>query len=144
VLVDLAAVDLHRLLAARRREEPGVEALRRELGRDPARHQDQLRQGDLEAGLLARFAHRRVPRRRDDVAVAGRGVVFRIDAASREHPGSAVKIEPRVAADEQHLAAFGRVGPVAQQNHRCRRVRGRRGHSSPIARPAHSCQAGEK
>ena len=101
---DLRAADDH--LACRvddAQEEPGVEALRRDLGRDPARDRDQTRGGEIEPGLLVRLAHGGAQRALARARLAGDDVA-RFDLAAGKHPGARLAVA-RGALEQEELEA---------------------------------------
>jgi cytochrome P450 family 142 subfamily A polypeptide 1 len=109
VVAHLGAVDLH-LDVGRYpgQEEPGVEALRRDRGRDPAGDGQQLRLRQLEAGLLLRLANGRPA---SALLVPGRGAleVLLLHPSAGEHPGAG----RTGALEQQHLEPFA---PVADHH----------------------------
>jgi hypothetical protein len=116
VLVDLAAIDRHRVGRRRRDEEPREEALRRHRRRAPVRQRHERRFGENEPGLLTRLAHRGAARGQQLVRRIEIGMIGRVDTAARKHPHPAER-DLRVAAQEQRLET---ARAVADEDHRGR------------------------
>ena len=93
-------------------EEPGVEAGRDHLRRDPAREEDQLLVGgQRDRRLLGQLAHRAGAEPRLGLAVRG------VDGAAREDPDAGHELRLLGPLQQQHLEGAVLVLAAAPQQH---------------------------